>query len=407
MTDQFLWFQVQQELEYTLLKPDCHCWWISKMQSGREDILEEWYAVRFYFNLGKNATETYGMLLDHLEWIEHRFLSGIRGSRKAGSLWGMMRCVERVIHQSWFAKGLGLGLGYYVEVLREFRKRFHQKRPALFKSAQWHFSQDNAPVHNSILVTDYLTKVGIKTVPPPTYSPDLVPCDFCLFPKLRGCRYETIEEMKEALTKVIDTLTQEDFHGAFQKLLERYNKCNAAGGDYFEGDYSFICVLSIKVPIQKSLETYLTILVLCKNTPSKNINCVVFICYSKKYIQRKRLIVKFLRTKKICKRKKKNEKRRTRTCSTKQLGLLNTGKAMRLLIRKRTVLTLCTAIKCTSAFAMVRFKACLYSPSRVSVLPIPINPTMHYQHETTPFLSLKGNNFDIFFVGSDSEHLFH
>ena len=56
----------------------------------------------------------------------------------------------------------------------------------------------------------------------------LLPCDFWLFPKLkenlRGCRYETIEEVKEAVMKVIDTLTQEDFPGAFQKLLERYNK---------------------------------------------------------------------------------------------------------------------------------------------------------------------------------------
>ena len=93
--------------------------------------------------------------------------------------------------------------------------------PALFKSGQWHFHQDNAPVHNSILVTDYLTKMGINTVCHPPYS--LVPSDFCLFPKLRGCRYETIEEIKEAVTKVMDTLTQEDFHGAFQKLLERYN----------------------------------------------------------------------------------------------------------------------------------------------------------------------------------------
>ena len=57
-----------------------------------------------------------------------------------------------------------------------------------------------------------------------------------LFPKLRGCRYETIEEMKEAVTKVIDTITQEDCDGSFQKLLERYNKCIAAGGDYFEVD---------------------------------------------------------------------------------------------------------------------------------------------------------------------------
>ena len=57
--------------------------------------------------------------------------------------------------------------------------------------------------------------------------------------------------MKKAVTKVIDTLTQKDFHGAFQKLLEQYNKCIAAGGDYFAGDWSFMCVLSIKVPIRK------------------------------------------------------------------------------------------------------------------------------------------------------------
>ena len=94
--------------------------------------------------------------------------------------------------------------------------------------------------------------MDIKTVLHPLYSPDLAPYDFWLFSKLRGCRYETIEEMKEAVTKVIDTLTQEDFHGAFLKLVERY-KCIAAGGDYFEGDQSFMCVLSIKVPIRRKL----------------------------------------------------------------------------------------------------------------------------------------------------------
>ena len=64
----------------------------------------------------------------------------------------------------------------------------------------------------------------------------LLSVTFGYFPKPRGCRYETIEEMKAAVMKVIDNLTQEDFHGALQKLLERYNKCIAAGGDYFEGD---------------------------------------------------------------------------------------------------------------------------------------------------------------------------
>ena len=53
---------LQQQLEYTLLNPDFHSWWISKMQSGRENTLEERYAIKFCFKLGKNATEMYGML---------------------------------------------------------------------------------------------------------------------------------------------------------------------------------------------------------------------------------------------------------------------------------------------------------------------------------------------------------
>ena len=64
----------------------------------------------------------------------------------------------------------------------------------------------------------------------------LLPVTFGYSLSSEASRYETIEEMKEAVTKVINTFTQEDFHGSFQKLLERYNKCIAAGGDYFKGD---------------------------------------------------------------------------------------------------------------------------------------------------------------------------
>ena len=78
--------------------------------------------------------------------------------------------------------------------------------------------------------------MGIKTVPQPPYRPYLAPRDFWLFSKLRGCGYGTIEKMKEAVTKVIDMLTQEDFRGTFQKLFEGYNKCIAAREDYFEED---------------------------------------------------------------------------------------------------------------------------------------------------------------------------
>ena len=208
------------------------------MQSGREDILEERYAIKFCFKLGKNATETYGMLqtafgasfmnqASVFKWHK-RFKEGresVRDDERCG------RSKEVNTPQL-----IGQRVRVRVTMLRFKRSSGRDfVRRGQHSLGQWHFHQGNAPVHNSILVTDYLTKMGIKTVLHPPYSPDLGPCNFCLFPKLRGCRYETIEEIKEAVMKVIDTLTQEDFHGAFQKLLERYNKCIAARGDYFEG----------------------------------------------------------------------------------------------------------------------------------------------------------------------------
>ena len=118
MTDQFLLFQVQINSYSTnwntpyLIKPDCHRWWISKTQS---DTLEERYAIKLCFKLGKmmpqKRMECFWLLFDHLAWIDHQFLSGIRDSRKARSLWGMMRGVwgvRKSIHQSWLAKRLGL-----------------------------------------------------------------------------------------------------------------------------------------------------------------------------------------------------------------------------------------------------------------------------------------------------------
>ena len=164
--------------------------------------------------------ECFRLLFDHLAWIEHQFLCGIRDSRKAGSLWGIMRDVGGVrksIHQSWLAKGLGLGLLCWG--FKGVQGEIPSEEVTLFKSCQLHFHHDDTPVHKSILVTDYLTKMGINTVPRPPYSPDLAPWDFWLFPKLRGFCYETIEEMKEAVTKVIDTLTQENFHWGLPEVV--------------------------------------------------------------------------------------------------------------------------------------------------------------------------------------------
>ena len=104
--------------------------------------------------------------------------------------------------------------------------------------------------------------MGIKTVRHPPYSPYLAPYDFCLFPKLRDSRYETSEEIKEAVTKVIDTLTQENLYGAFKKLLKRYNKCIAAGGHSFERGLEFhVCTINKSAHTKESQGNYLMILV--------------------------------------------------------------------------------------------------------------------------------------------------
>ena len=203
--------ELEQQLEYSLLKPDCHSWYFKNAVWTwghlRRTICNKIQFLNWKKKMPQKRMECFRLLIDHLAWIEHQFLSGIRDLKKARSLWGMMRGVvgvRKAIQQSWLAKGLGLGLLCWG-----------------FKGVQEEIPREEAITLQIGSVTVYLTKVGIKTVPQRSYSPDLAPCDFWLFSKLRGCRYERIEEMKEAVTKVIDTLTQEDFHGAFQKLLER------------------------------------------------------------------------------------------------------------------------------------------------------------------------------------------
>ena len=183
-------------------------------------------------NIPQKLIECFRLLFDHLAWIKHQFLSGIRDSRKAGSLWGMMRGVGGVrksIHQSWLAKRLGFLCWGFKGVQEEIPRE--EASTLQFGSVTFPPGQCSSP---QLHPCHRLFEQDGHQVPQPPYSPDLTPCDFWLFLKLRDCHYETIEEMKEAVVKVIDTLTQEDFHGAFQKLLEWY-KCIAAGGDYFEG----------------------------------------------------------------------------------------------------------------------------------------------------------------------------
>ena len=211
--------QLQHELEYTLLKPDCHSWWISKMQS---DTLEERYIINFCFKFGKmpqKRMECFRLLLDHLAWIEHLFLSGIRDSRKAESLWGMMRGVGGVresIHQSWLAKG------YYVEVLREFRKRLlgrgqHSSNQVTGISART-MDQSTTPSLSQTIwprwaSRQFLSLPIVQTLLPVTFGYSL---------SSQAVVMRQLRRWKRLWWRSLTRSHQEDFHRAFQKSLEWY-----------------------------------------------------------------------------------------------------------------------------------------------------------------------------------------
>ena len=154
------------------------------MQFGCEDTLEERYAINFFFlNLIKMPCDEswiycYDPEPKSSQW-KHAGSPRPKKSRQSKSTHKLLMIPffdsPGMIYMHWVPTGQTVNKEYYVEVLREFRRRFLGKRSALFKSAQWHFHQDNTPVHNSILVTDYLTKMGIKTVPQP-----LRPCSLWL-----------------------------------------------------------------------------------------------------------------------------------------------------------------------------------------------------------------------------------
>ena len=135
--------QLQHEFEYTLLNPDFHCWWISKMQSGREDTLEKRYSIKSCFKLGKNAMHWKLDLLHDPETKRQSSQEKHAGSprpkkarqNKSTNKHLMIPFFDStgMIYMHRVSTGQKVNKEYYVEVLRELRKRFLRKMPALFK----------------------------------------------------------------------------------------------------------------------------------------------------------------------------------------------------------------------------------------------------------------------------------
>ena len=163
-----------------------------------------------------------------------------------------------MIYMHWVPTGQTVNKEYYVVVLREFRKRFLGKRPALFKPGQWHFHQDNTPVHSSILVTDHDGHQDSSSA-----SLQSRPCSLWLllipyaqrlslwdnWGDERGCDVghwpAHSRGLLWGLPEIVGTVQQ--VHCSQRRLLQR-------------GLEFHVCTIN-KVPIRKFLETYLMILV--------------------------------------------------------------------------------------------------------------------------------------------------
>jgi len=129
---------------------------------------------------------------------------------------------------------------FYLNVLKCLREAVRRKRPEVWRNNTWMLHHDNAPAHASLLTREFLTKHGTAVVPQPLYSPDLAPADFLLFPKLKsslkGCRFQTVEDIEENSIRDLRAIPQNTFQDAFQNWKKTFGAVYQEWREYFEGD---------------------------------------------------------------------------------------------------------------------------------------------------------------------------
>ena len=143
------------------------------------------------------------------------------------------------MHKEFDPPGQTVSGKFYCKVLRRLRENVRCKWPEMWKNRDWFLHHDNAPAHTLLAVSEFLTK-NMTTVPHPAYSPDLAPCDFSVFPKmklqLKGQHFVSTEEIQAESQQVLNMLMPADFNECLQKWQNCWDCCIQAQGDYFEGD---------------------------------------------------------------------------------------------------------------------------------------------------------------------------
>jgi len=152
--------------------------------------------------------------------------------------------IRGLIHYEFVPTGQTVNQVYYLEVLKRLREKVRRKRPELFANNSWILHHDNAPTHTALSVREFLTTKQITVLEHPAYSPDLVPSDFILFPKikkiLKGRHFDDIDDIRGNTTAALKVFPQNHFQNCLEGRTRRWHRCIASQGEYLEGDHGGI-----------------------------------------------------------------------------------------------------------------------------------------------------------------------
>ena len=147
---------------------------------------------------------------------------------------------QGMVHQEFVPQWQTANQHFYKKVLTNFVNKIRQKLRAFCAGKTWILHHDNAPAHTALKVKQFLVSKEITTLHCPSYSPDLAPCDFFLFPKrkgiFKGICFQGVADIKTSMTRHFKTITKEEFSQCFKAWSKRMEKCIKANGEYFEGD---------------------------------------------------------------------------------------------------------------------------------------------------------------------------
>jgi hypothetical protein len=147
---------------------------------------------------------------------------------------------EGPVHHEFLPQRQTMNQTLYITVLQRLRDAVRRKLPHVWASGTWLLRHDNVPYHAALSVREFLVKNSIPVVPHPPYSPDLAPCDFFLFPRLRstlkGERFQDVAEIQLNKTRQLQAIPKQAYQTCIEKLKDRWNRRIQSGGSYFEGD---------------------------------------------------------------------------------------------------------------------------------------------------------------------------